>query len=451
MTSATQRWPDRASEAVSQPKTTMGWGFARNVAILGGGSALAQGLTVLLAPVFTRIYVPRSIGQYGLFASFLNVVLVVVSVKYELGIVIASTEQKAAQLAFASFLFSLPMSLLGAGLMYLLIHFRILGFGILPSYAAVLMAAVLIFGATYYVLRYWFVRREQFGHVSKATVAQSSGRSISQIVFGLFGAKVGGLLGGELVGRCAGMSRMFQQSWPEIRAHIFPIDGKAIREVLRENWRFPAYSFPSSLIDSLSANICIPLIVLYYGSDAGGYYSLVQRVLAIPLVLFSTSIADAFHGRLALYARETPEQVPRLFRRTTALLLCLGVVPAILLFYYAAPVFRVVFGSRWIIAGELAAVTAPLFLAEFVVSPLSRLVVVLDGQRFKLIYDGVALASMIAVFVFSARRHFSLSQAVAALSATGTLTFLVYYFVLLAIVARHRRDLALVGQQDLPA
>src|SRR2546421_8958625 len=85
--------------------------FARNVAILGGGTALAQTFNILLAPVLTRLYSPDSFGRYALFVSFLNVAMVGVSLRYEPGILAARAERKAAQLAFAAFLFSLPTSL----------------------------------------------------------------------------------------------------------------------------------------------------------------------------------------------------------------------------------------------------------------------------------------------------------------------------------------------------
>jgi O-antigen/teichoic acid export membrane protein len=417
---------------------TAKWSFARNVAILGGGTALAQSFNVLLAPVLTRLYLPESFGQYALFVSFLNVAMVGISLRYELGIVAASTEKKAAHLAFAAFFFSLPASLAGAAALLLLIHFSLLGFNSLPSYAPLLMAAALICVGTFYVLRYWFVRQEQFGCVSQATVVQNGVRSISQVVTGTLGGQLGGLLAGELLGRSAGMTRMFRTAWPKIKAHVFPLERRNFSEVLRENWQFPLYSLPSSLVDSAAANICVPLVVWYYGANAGGYFALVQRVLAVPLVLISASVADAFQARLALYARDKPGQIARLFRRTSAGLVCIGIVPTLLLLLFGGQIFQAVFGDKWTVAGKLAAVVAPWFLAQSVVSPLSRLVFVLDGQRLKLIYDVLALTSMVGVFAFAKWHHLSLVHAVTMLSAVGTTTFLVYYLLLVRIVSQHR-------------
>jgi len=364
--------------------------------------------------------------------------MVGVSLRYELGIVAAHTEQKAAQLALAAFLFSLPTSLIGAGILLLFIHFSLLGFNALPSYAALFMVAALVFVAGFSVLRYWFVRQEQFGCVSQATVAQNGVRSVSQAAIGVVGGGLWGLLAAELLGRSAGMARMFRTAWPSIRAHVFPVDRSNFSEVLRENVQFPVYSLPSSLVDSAAANICIPLVVWYYGPDAGGYFALVQRVLAVPLVLISASVADAFQARLALYLRDTPDRIVQLFQRTSAGLVCVGFIPTALLVFYAEPTFRALFGEKWSVAGRMAAVVAPFFLAQFVVTPLSRLVFVLGGQRLKLIYDVVALSGMIGVFAFSKWQHLPLIQALEMLSVVGTFAFVIYYLVLMRIVSRYR-------------
>ncbi len=412
--------------------------FARNVAILGGGTALAQGINVLLAPVLTRLYLPASFGQYALFVCFLNFAMVGVSLRYELGIVAAPTERKAAQLTFAAFLFCVPASLIAGGVLFAFIHFSLLGFNTLPSYATSLMLAILLFVGAFAALRYWFVREEQFRFISQAVVVQNVVRAIGQAVAGLLGIELAGLLAGEALGRSAGMSRMFRIAWPRMKALVFPFDRQSFNEVLRENWQFPTYSLPSSLVDSAATNICIPLVVWYYGTGAGGHFALVQRVLAVPLVLISASVADAFQARLALHARNAPERIGQLFRRTSLGLVAVGLVPTLLLAFYAEPAFRIVFGQKWMVAGRMAAIVAPYFLAQFVVSPLSRLVFVLEGQRLKLIYDILALGGMVGVFMFSKWQSLPLMHTLVILSAVGTFTFIVYYFLLMRIVSRFR-------------
>jgi lipopolysaccharide exporter len=410
--------------------------FWKNVAILGGGTALAQSLNVLLAPVLTRIYKPVDFGQYALFTSFLNVATVGVSLRYELGIVAVQTERKAAELAVVACLLAIPMSVLGSGILLSLIRFSILGFNALPTYSTVFTLCALLFAATFSVLRYWFVRQEQFGCISQALVVQSGVRCLFQIVLGLVSGQLGGLLGGDVLGRSAATGRMFSTAFRRIRLLIVSSDAPGIAEVLNENRQFPLYSFPSSLIDSAAANLSVPLLVWYYGASSGGYFSLVQRVLAVPLVLISASVADAFQARLAFYMRTEPASVKEIFRKTGLGLLWVGLLPTAGVALFGEPAFRFVFGGSWTSAGKMAAIIAPFFLAQFIVSPLSRLVFVLGGQRWKLSYDVLALSGVIGVFLFSKWQNLPLMQVIKLLSAVGTFTFIIYYMVLARIVTR---------------
>jgi O-antigen/teichoic acid export membrane protein len=322
-----------------------------------------------------------------------------------------------------------------------------LGFNALPVYAAVLMLCALLFAGVFSVIRYWFVRQEQFGRISQALIVQNGIRCLSQVLLGAVGGQLGGLLGGEVLGRSAGMGRMFGSALKRIRPLILSSNAVSIAEVLRENWQLPVYSFPSSLVDSAAANICVPLLVWYYGANSGGYFSLVQRVLAVPLVLISASVADAFQARLAIYMRNEPASVRQLFRTTGIGLLWTGLIPTAFLVLYGEPAFRFVFGQAWAAAGKMAAVVAPFFLAQFIVSPLSRLVFVLEGQRWKLIYDTLALSGMIGVFVLSKYHNLPLMLALKLLSAVGTFTFIVYYLVLARIVARFDENFTQRGTQ----
>jgi hypothetical protein len=87
-------------------------------------------------------------------------------------------------------------------------------------------------------------------------------------------------------------------------------------------------------------------------------------------------------------------------------------------------------------AGTLAAISTPFFLCEMVVSPLSRLVFVLRGQRSKLIYDLVLLAGILITFKIARLHALSLVQTVGAITAVNTVAYVIYFIVLVRIVVK---------------
>ncbi|RZU38920.1 O-antigen/teichoic acid export membrane protein [Edaphobacter modestus] len=407
--------------------------FATNVAVLSGGASLGHLFTLAAEPILTRLYLPNDIGNLGLFNAFFAVAAVAASLQYDVAIVSAPHQKEAAQLAILAMLLAIPMSVAGGLLLYVLIHFSLVGFGVLPAYAAVLMVPTILFAGLFSVLRYWALRNERFDQVSQALIFQNGGRSVSQLALGVIGSHSFGLLVGEVVGRGAGMSRMLRSTWPVVRDYGFNF--RDVSKALRGNRQFPLYSTPSSLLNVLGTSLPLPLLITLYGADAGGYYSLVWRVLAVPVVLIGSSMADAFHSRAALFAREDPKRLLWFFHSTTLGLLAMGIVPALAVFFYGESIFLFVFGVKWRLSGIIAAIVAPWFLTSFVVSPLSRLVFVLHGQRLKLIYDIFILGGNLLVFWFARRLDWPMLHMVTAMSAMNTGSKVVYYFVLRRIAS----------------
>ena len=69
--------------------------FAKNVAMISASTAFAQMLNALFSPVITRLYNPDEYGILTLYISILGLVAIIASLKYEWGITIAESDEKA--------------------------------------------------------------------------------------------------------------------------------------------------------------------------------------------------------------------------------------------------------------------------------------------------------------------------------------------------------------------
>lgn len=76
--------------------------FVRSISILAGGTAFAQGITVLAAPILTRIYTPSEFGVLGVFAALLGIIVVISSLRYELAIPLPKSDGAAANVLAVS-------------------------------------------------------------------------------------------------------------------------------------------------------------------------------------------------------------------------------------------------------------------------------------------------------------------------------------------------------------
>jgi O-antigen/teichoic acid export membrane protein len=424
--------------------------FIRNAGIIGGGSALGHLFTLAAGPILTRVYGPDEFGALGLFTSLLSILAVAATLQYEISIVIGKDEQEAAYLTFGSLLLTIPVSLLGGGFLWLLIHESLLGYGSLPWFAPILMTVSVALIGCFSALRYWTLREGQFAWIAQASVAQSSTRAILQTVFGFVGLRLFGLLLGETLGRGMGISRTLRGSWPVLRRHAQRFQWHDLACALGRHRKFPLYSFPSSFLDAVCVGFPLPLLVYMYGVSFGGQYSLVWKAVSVPSVLISAAVADTFHNTLATCARETPKRVMRLFCTSSVGLFLVGLFPAIALILWGQMLFACIFGARWASAGTMAAIIAPWYLAQFVVSPLSRVVVVLSGQESKLAWDVLCLASLALVFFIAHSMRLAPLQTLRVLTATYALLYVAYYLILRQIIVRFNRLHSSTNLQELP-
>lgn len=152
--------------------------FRKNVAVLAGGTALGQALTVLVVPALTRLYSPREMGTFAMFQAFVAFVSVAGALRYEAAIVSARDTDEASRLLLSCLLLVLPTSLLFALVLFGLIDVSLLGFGVLPK-AAVFFAFPYLLGMCgYTVVRYWLIRAQDFKLLSQVSIVQG-GRGLS--------------------------------------------------------------------------------------------------------------------------------------------------------------------------------------------------------------------------------------------------------------------------------
>lgn len=402
--------------------------------MLAGGTATAQVINVVMSPVITRLFDPADVGRIGLYLVFIDLASVGLLLRFETALVNGRSDREAAQLAVLAF-GALPVTAVGASfLFFFLVHQAIGGFQALPESGAPWMVLSLGLAGVTATLRYWLVRTNRLRPISQAVVVQNASRAGAQVGFGAIGMDWLGLLAADLLGRGAGLVLVLRAAGRAIVESAGPLRELPARALLRRYWRFPILSLPSSFLDAFALALPTPLIASLYGVEAAGLFVLVQMVLALPTAVIGASVADAFHGRIAQLARESPTLAVGLFRRTGVALFALG-APITIIIMIAGPFgFDLVFGPRWHATGPLVVAMAPWALASLVVSPLSRIVFVYEGQALKIGYDVVVLVIVFWSLTWSAQNGLDLAGAVVTLSVTRVLAYAAYLLLLIRLM-----------------
>lgn len=368
--------------------------FIGDVLKLVGGTALAQALSMLVAPILSRLYAPDVFGTAEVFASITGIIGIIACLRYELAIMLPERDEDAANLLAVSLSFVLVVTGLSAGLVLFAGGpiVRLLNAPDLASYLWLVPLAVLLNGG-FLALNYWNSRTKHFGRLSIAQVSQSVVTSGAQLGMGVAGqTHAGGLIKSRMLGSVVVTAVLGGQIWRD-DGHLLrhSLDWRDALSGLRRHYKFPLYSTWTALLNSLSWQLPVVMLAAFFSPTIVGFYTLGNRVVRLPMILMGSAIAQVFFQRAAEVNIEgrLSMTVESVFRR----LVSFGLFPMLLLMVTGRDLFVSLFGERWAEAGVYAQILGVYMFFNFIAAPLGQLFSVLERQEVALVTNILLLLS----------------------------------------------------------
>jgi lipopolysaccharide exporter len=363
-------------------------GFSSNIIKLVSGSLVAQALLLLASPILTRYYTPEYFGLYSVFVSIVGILASISCLQVENAIVLPEQDHKAVNLLAASLLIALifsgvmvPVALLAGPPLARLLNLPDLG-----NYLW-LIPLITFFGGTtlgHPALNFWNTRTKRFGRVSITQVINTVIVLGIQLTAGFLGWASGGSL---IMGACAGsiistsflLFMVLRESGGYLRANV------SLKEMLtgiQRYRKFPIYDTWATLLNSISWQLPVFILSIFFSPAVVGFYSLGNSVLRTPMNILSSSISQVFfqRGAEAKIQGDLAAVVVKVFR----LLVMLGLFPMLMFMLIGKDIFAVVFGSAWTDSGVYVQVLSIWMLFWFITSPLSVVFRILEKQNILL-------------------------------------------------------------------
>lgn len=384
---------DRESLAISLLKRSIGThlgrgSFARNVAVLAGGTALGQAISVLASPILTRLYTPDDFGVLAVYSSLLTVLSVVASWRYELAIPLPERDEEAVNLVALSLGIVVLMSC-GVGIGTWLLGNQIVQWVNAPTlrfYLWLIPIGVLLVGS-YQVFNYWAVRRQAFEAIAKTRFNQGAAATLTQIAGGFVRDGPMGLIVGQIVGQCAGLVALARLIRSVGKAGLETIGWINLKRIANRYRKFPCLSSFSGLMNSAGLQIPTLLLASLYGAQVAGWFALAQRVVGTPMSFVGQAIAQVYMGTGSRLVHRDVRALRSLFLKTAARLVLIGGIPLGILAIVGPALFTRIFGSNWENTGYYVQILCMASLAQFVIVPLSQTVNILERQDWQLKWD----------------------------------------------------------------
>lgn len=410
--------------------------FRRNVLTLLGGTALAQAIPLLAAPVLARMYTPEQFGALALLLAVANPVSLVVGGRYELTVVLPRSDERANLLARLGLLLAVIVSLTLGGLLVLL---RTPLADQLGGSAALwpLILAPALFGMMgfFQPLNNWLIRKQAFRAMGVNKMVQTSGITLLSLALG-WGAVHHGLLWGYLGGWLAYVVvAMVQVRLTGFRFR--PLDLGAMREASREHRDFPLYNTLPALLQTLTLSVPVFVMVRLFGEDATGQLNLCRQTVFLPVTFFATTWMQVYTQRASHTVSERTPVLPGL--RSSLLVLTAMASGLALTLIIAGPfLFGLVFGDGWTEAGLFARILAIPIALHFITTPLTVLLPPLGRIKGLSLWQVLYFASVLAYSLVPAGSPTRYLQGLAVVESLALLLLLLY---ILRMAKHHDRDL----------
>jgi len=400
--------------------------FIKNISILLVGSGIAQLVSILAAPLLSRLYSPDDFGKLGIILSFVSLFTVVSNLRYELAIVLPKENNISKIILFSSlfinFLFCLTLTLL------LLLFKGFINNYISFNYSVIALISSLVFlNGTFNNFSYFFVKREDFKTNSYSNISRSLFTIIPQISFGFFSFGFIGLLFGQIIGRVISFSYFVRKLLKTKLNFKQFISRKRFLYVVKKYKNFPLYSTPQALLNSVALNSPIYILGFYFSSEIVGLYWFAERLLKLPVNFLSSSLRQVFFQR-ANQNYNSRISNSKLLKKTTLILATVGIIPLFFLFFFGHEIFEFFFGQKWIIAGDYAKWIGLAWYGIFLNSPSVMILQVYKLQKFYLYYEVVFSVAKIFALIYGGLQE----KPILSIAIYSIITFCFNFFLVFA-------------------
>lgn len=414
-------------------------GFLRAVSVLAGGTAFAQILGIVTLPILTRLYTPEEFSIFAIYAALLGTLVVISCLRFEIAIPIPENDKTAVNLLILSLLSNIFLTML---LIFFIIFFKEIINNIInnPSFFEFIWLVPVGFflAGLYNAFQFWFTRKKNFKVIAKTRVFQSISSSVVQILMGVLGGGVLGLIIGQITNFSSGLLKLIQKFKDEKNITPNNISLKDIRLDFKKYDKYPKYSALEALAHSSSMQLPIVVIGTFLLGAEVGYIFLAMKIMTIPMSLIGNAIAQVYLANAPEYYNNK-----KLFNYSVEIvlkILKISCLPIFLIGIGSYYLFEFIFGKQWAEAGEIAICLVPWILMQLLSSPITMALHIIEKQEIAMLvhFFGFFIRVIGLVLVGVTMPHYMVDYFL----FSGFIFYFIYLVLILSIVYKNEREKA---------
>ena len=412
----------------------------KNVFILFTGSSIAQILTLLATLILTRIFTKEQFGFFFIYSALCMVLSTFISLKLELAVILPKKNDEGFLLFLSSLLTTTLLSiLLFIGILIFYNKITILFGEKSIDQLMYFLPLSLFFLGIVQSCSFWFNRNNHFKSISIVNITKSATSSIIQLILGLasflkYGLIIG-LISGQFISALFSLYISFTGRIIEIKNLSF----KKMIDLVNKYKSIPIFNTGIGVTNTLSNQLPIFLLTGFYSLEMAALYGLASRIVATPMGLIGQSIGPVLFNE-ASRKHNNNENLKDFVFLSYKKLIKIALVPFIILGLTAPLLFGFLFGAEWKMAGTFTQLLIPWLFLMFLNSPMNYIIIILNKQKYMLIYDILLLIFRFLGLFIGYKFLNNVYYSIALFSLVGVIFNLFYLFYVIRISKKSTID-----------
>jgi O-antigen/teichoic acid export membrane protein len=302
--------------------------------------------------------------------------------------------------------------------------YSLLGQEKLSRYIWIVPIGILLLGLVQ-SFTYYHNRNKNYKVIASNKVLQNSSIAGVNLSAGVIQPNVWGLVCGYLTGQLVSLLLLIKKS----KLSFGSIRSLEIKEVAKEYLSFPLFLAPMLLLNTLSVNILVYMLTVFYDQQTVGLYSQAIKAIGYPLFFITASFSSVFYQKL----NESPNKI-KIYSKSLLYSILTGFLILLPVIIWGKGLFALVFGNQWSLAGEMASILCPLTIFSFAVNNVSEVFSVMQKNHILLIWQIFYL--IIAIFLIYYFRSSGIKNMLIVFSATCSMLYILLAIIGYAIIKK---------------
>ncbi len=414
--------------------------FFRNFMKLFSSSVLAQGLSLLLAPLLSRLYTPEDFGLVALYLGILSILSVISTAKYEQAIMLPKKEGDAVNIIWLVLVITLSVALITA-LITVFLNRPIANLSGNPDIGPWLyfLPLSILFHGVFQSATFYANRTKRFGTIAQSTIVQYTFLNGARVLAGWVRTAFNGLVAGQLVAQFVSALFIVKKTLVPIRAKQSEVSWSAIKAQASLYRGYPKYNMMLNLTNNLSGSLPIFMFTWGFSAEIAGFYAFGYTFVFRPLSLFSLSALQVLSQKIIENFHRGKEIYPGL-KKLVSRFFILGIIPFLVIAIWAPSIFSFIFSDVYAPAGRYLQILCPWLFMVFLTAPLSFLPELFFRQKKAMVIDIIYLVLRFFALAAGIWQNDAI-LAMALFSGVSTLVVGYNLFWYLQLARRHQKTL----------